>query len=60
MLNSLKKSHRDARGLETLQVVAILAVAAIILAVIRVFWNDIKKWFDSETSGTTTDWEKAK
>lgn len=59
MLKSLKKIHKDESGLETLQVVAILAVAAIILAVIKFFWKDIKTWFDGETKDTTKDWSKA-
>jgi len=56
MLRSLKRIHKDEQGLETLQVVAILAVAAIVLAVLKIFWNDIKGWFDKETKETTKDW----
>jgi Flp pilus assembly pilin Flp len=60
MTRLLKKLHKDEAGLKTLETVAILAIAAIILAVIKFFWNDIKKWFDQKTSSTTKDWEEAK
>lgn len=57
MFRALKRLHNDEKGLKTLETVAILAVAAIILAVIKLFWNDIKGWFDSETKETTKGWE---
>lgn len=49
--------HRDEQGLNTLQVVAILAVAAIVLAVIKLFWADIFNWFVKNAGDTSTGWE---
>jgi hypothetical protein len=44
MLKSLRRIHEDEAGLETLQVVMIIAIAAIFLALIKFFWADIKAW----------------
>ena len=60
MLTSLKKIHKDEKGMETLQVVAILAVAAIILSVIGFFWADIKTWYKTNYSEATTQWDGTK
>lgn len=43
-MNIFKRLHDDEDGLETLQVVCIVAVAAIILAIIKVYWQEIKEW----------------
>ena len=37
--------HRDERGMETLQVVLILGLAAIIVAFAQGYWPKIKAWF---------------
>jgi Flp pilus assembly pilin Flp len=61
MSRLLKKLHKDEAGLKTLETVAILAIACIILAVIKYFWNDIKEWFDKKASVVTKDdWAEAK
>jgi hypothetical protein len=39
MLKSLRRIHEDERGLETLQVVFIIAIAAIVLALVKYFWD---------------------
>ena len=57
MLTSLKKIHKDEKGMETLQVVAILAVSAIILSVIGVFWKEIKEWYKKNLEGAKKDWD---
>ena len=44
MRNRLAKFNNDERGMETLQVVLIIAVAAIILALIVNKWDDIRDW----------------
>lgn len=41
----LKKFHNDEAGLEALQVVMILAVAAVALIVVKTQWDTIRKWF---------------
>jgi hypothetical protein len=40
----LKRLHDDERGLEVIQVVIILAIAAIVLALVKIFWNQIKEF----------------
>jgi hypothetical protein len=42
--NSLKMFHEDEDGLETIQVVMIIAIAAVVLIVVKLYWNDIKQW----------------
>ncbi len=42
---SFKKFHNDEAGLEALQVVMILAVAAVALIVVKTQWDVIRKWF---------------
>jgi len=44
---------RDERGMETLQVVLIVAVAAIILALIVNQWPNIKSWAESAIKAVT-------
>jgi hypothetical protein len=55
-MNLLKKLHNDEEGLEALQVVIILAIAAIIIALVKIFWGTIKSWFQDSTKDTTKDW----
>lgn len=40
--NLLKAFHEDEEGLEVLQVVLIIALAALIFIVIRAYWNSTK------------------
>lgn len=44
--NSLASFHQDEEGLEALQVVMIIAVAAIMLLFIKMNWGKIKDWFN--------------
>ena len=44
MQNRFSRFHRNQKGLETLQVVLIIAVAAIILALIVNQWPNIRDW----------------
>ena len=43
---SLKKFHEEERGLEALQVVMIIAVAAIIMLLIKNNYETIRKWME--------------
>jgi Flp pilus assembly pilin Flp len=45
MLRTLRRIHKDEQGLETLQVVMIVAIAALILGLLKLFWPQIKTWF---------------
>lgn len=49
--------HRDERGLTKLEVVAILAIAAIALTVIRLFWFQIVNWFVDNAADTSDGWQ---
>lgn len=43
--NGVVKFHRNEKGLEALQVILIVAIAAIILALLKLYWKDVKAWF---------------
>jgi hypothetical protein len=45
LARALVRFHRDERGMETLQVVMIVAIAAIITAFLQRFWPSVKHWF---------------
>ena len=45
--NYLKKFHKDEKGLEALQVILIVAIAAIILALLKTYWPQVKEWFST-------------
>ena len=36
--------HEDEEGMETIQVVMIVAIAAVVLIAVKVFWGQIKEW----------------
>lgn len=46
MRDSVRSFHRNEAGLEILQVVMILAVAAVALIAVKYKWDDIKEWFN--------------
>ncbi len=43
--SAVAKFHNDEAGLEALQVVMILAVAAVALIVVKTQWDTIRQWF---------------
>lgn len=43
---ALKRFHNDERGLEALQVVMILAVAAIVMMLVQKNYGQIKEWVE--------------
>ncbi len=45
--SNLRRFHNDEAGLEALQVVMILAVAAVALIAVKTQWNNISQWFKS-------------
>ena len=53
MLKAIRSIHEDERGLESLQVVMIIAIAALILALLKTFWPTVKTWFGTLTSAIT-------
>ncbi len=54
--NRVTKFHNNEKGMETLQVVLIIAVAAIILALIVNQWDGIKEWAEQAIK-TITDFK---
>lgn len=44
--SKLNNFHQDEAGLEALQVVMILAVAAVALIVVKTQWDKIRDWFN--------------
>ena len=41
---SLRNFHEDEDGMETIQVVMLVGIAAIILIVVKIFWGQIRDW----------------
>jgi len=54
--STVAKFHKDEAGLEALQVVMILAVAAICLILLKDYWGKIKTWFKAMMDDATKDW----
>ncbi len=44
--NAIARIHNDERGMETLQTVMLIAVAAIVLLFVKMYWEQIKEWFE--------------
>lgn len=44
--NALRQFHNDEDGVEQMNVIMILAVAALVLMAIWVFWGQIKAWWE--------------
>ncbi len=53
---NLRKFHEDETGIEAIQVVMILAIAAVALIVIKSQWENIKSWFNDNTDDATSGW----
>lgn len=46
---SIRRFHNEEDGIESIQVVMILAIAAVALLVIKNKWEDIKSFFNDNT-----------
>jgi Flp pilus assembly pilin Flp len=44
---ALRNFHQDEDGLEAIQVVLIIAIAAVVLIALKVFWGYIKDWVNT-------------
>jgi Flp pilus assembly pilin Flp len=53
LTKSLRAFHEDEEGMEALQIVMIVAMAAVCLIAIVKFWPTVKTWFSKETSEVT-------
>lgn len=62
LIRSARETHNDERGLEALQVVMIIAIAAVCLIVVKNQWPEIKKWFEAMMSGAIGEgnWDSGK
>jgi hypothetical protein len=56
--SAISKFHNDEAGLEALQVVMILAIAALCLVILKAYWNTIKDWFKGNMDEATKEWAK--
>jgi Flp pilus assembly pilin Flp len=45
MKNAVRRFHQDEAGLEALQVVMIVAIAAIVLITVKTKYPEIRDWF---------------
>jgi len=44
-MNRLKRLHDDEEGMESLQIIVIVAIAGVIFALVRVSWVRIRLWY---------------
>lgn len=44
--NAARRFHKNEAGMEALQVVMIIAIAAIVLLAVKSQWTSVKEWFD--------------
>lgn len=44
MSKAVRSFHEDEEGMETIQVVMLVAIAALVLITIKMFWGKIKQW----------------
>jgi hypothetical protein len=51
---AIAKVHNDEQGIEALQAVLVMAIAAVILAVVKVKWPSIKAFFNKGVDGAVT------
>jgi Flp pilus assembly pilin Flp len=57
-VNALKAFHADEDGMETMQVVIIIAIAAVVLIALLKFWDAIKTWVQGVWTTLTGDSKK--
>jgi Flp pilus assembly pilin Flp len=51
---AIARLHRDEQGIEALQAVLVMAIAAVILAVVKAKWPSIKTFFNGGVDGAVT------
>ena len=44
-MNALRKLHDDEEGMESLQIIMIVAIAGVVFALVRVYWVRIRLWY---------------
>lgn len=53
MRQNIERFNRDEDGMEAMQVVMIVAIAAMVLIALKVFWKTIWSWADGLVSKVT-------
>lgn len=53
LFRKLRRIHNDEQGMEALQVVMIIALAAVVLFFIRNYWTTIQTWLNGATTNIT-------
>jgi Flp pilus assembly pilin Flp len=51
---TLARLHKDEQGIEALQAVLIMAIAAVVLAIVKLKWPAIKEFFNKGVDEATT------
>jgi Flp pilus assembly pilin Flp len=51
---ALARIHRDEQGIEALQAVMVMAVAAVVLALVKTQWPSVKTYFTTKVNNITT------
>ncbi len=51
---AFRNFHRDERGLEALQIVMILGIAAVVLLFVKAKWPSVKDWADTLINSVTS------
>ena len=51
---AIARVHNDEQGIEALQAVLVMAIAAVILAVVKAKWPAIKAFFNSGVDGAVS------
>ncbi|MBL8798564.1 MAG: hypothetical protein JNM56_32005 [Planctomycetia bacterium] len=51
---ALRAFHEDEDGMEALQVVIIVAIAAVVLGLLKIFWPEIKSWTRAAVKNLTS------
>ena len=50
---AIRAFHEDEEGLEALQVVMIIAIAAMILIAVKTMWTPVQTWFEEKVNSVT-------
>jgi len=53
LCQAVRAFHEDEDGMEALQVVIIVAIAAVVLGLLKIFWPEIKSWTKTAVKNLT-------
>jgi len=52
-LSAVRSFHEDEDGMEAIQVIMIVAIAAVVLALLKTTWPSIQSWFKTAVQNIT-------